>query len=361
MPRIVSAASAFPEHLLTPDRVREELHRIVGPSDLLNILLRIVDNSGVQQRRLLLPVDHVTKERPLEQQCREFARGSIQLGRQAAEEALKRAQVRPDEVDLLITVSCTGFMIPSLDAYLINEMGFRPNCRRLPITELGCAGGASAVARAADFLRGRGKGVALVVAVELPSLTFQTKDITLPAMISAILFGDGAAAVVLRGDTQAPGAEVLDTMSYLFPNSTRAMGFDLKTSGFHIVLRKDVPDIIREKLKDFVRQLTADNHTTPEEISFYALHPGGRKILEYMEKELGVPRDALSASWHVLGQVGNLSSASVLAVYEEELQRHPPKNGDYGLMAAFGPGFSAEFLLLRWLPGQAAPREEAAC
>jgi alkylresorcinol/alkylpyrone synthase len=352
MPRIVSAATAFPSFALEPPQVKEELRRLIDPSPFLDTLLRIVDNSGVQYRHTIAPLDHIIKERSLEQQCREYARGALELGRRATEAALERAGIKASEVDLLISVSCTGFMIPSLDAYLINELGFRPNCRRLPITELGCAGGASAVARAADFLRGRKQGIALVVAVELSSLTFQSKDITLPAMISAILFGDGAAALVLRHDeTATPGAEILDTTSYLFPNTTRAMGFDLKTTGFHIVLRKDVPDIIRERLHDFLQELTQPQGITPRDISFYALHPGGRKILEYMQERLELPREALGASWEVLRSRGNLSSASVLAVYEEELRQHPPKHGDYGLMAAFGPGFSAEFLLLRWTDG----------
>lgn len=348
MSRIVSVATAYPEHRLSPEQVRQELRKIlVGSSDILDLLLGMVETSGVKNRFMVQPLEHIVKERSLEKQCKEFTRGSIDLGRQVTERALARAGLQPRDIDLLITVSCTGFMIPSLDAYLMNALGFRSDCRRLPITELGCAGGAAAVARADDFLAGRG-GNALVVAVELPTLTFQSKDLTLPAMISALLFGDGAAAMVLSSKTDRAGAEILESASHLFPDSTRAMGFDLKTTGFHIVLRKDVPELIRSKLPELCGGLLARRGLTKEDLAFYALHPGGRKILEYMAEELGVSASALGASWKILEQVGNLSSASVIAVYEEELQRRAPRDGELGLMAAFGPGFSAELLLLAW-------------
>lgn len=356
MARIISVSTAYPQTVLTPERVRIELKNLLGQqeSDLLTLLLGMVDTSGVKNRFMLHPPEHILTLRSLEQQCREFAKGSIELGSRVAKDALAKAGLTPQDIDFLITVSCTGFMIPSLDAYLINELGFRSNCRRLPITELGCAGGAAAIARAADFLAGDGKKNALIVAVELPTLTFQPKDLTLPALISALLFGDGAAAVVLQKDSTAPGAEILETSSHLFPNSTRAMGFDLKSTGFHIVLRKDVPDLIRSKLKELSSELLSRRSLSIPDLAFLVFHPGGRKILEYIAEELEVGTEALRASWSILERVGNLSSASVLAVYEEELVRRPPSEGEYGLMAAFGPGFSAEMLLLQWHEGDRA-------
>jgi alkylresorcinol/alkylpyrone synthase len=348
MARIVSVATAYPEHSLPPDRVKAELAKILPASDILTMLLGMVDTTGVKSRRLFLPLEEVVRERPLEQQCREYSQGCRELGRAAAKDALDKARLTPKDVDYLITVSCTGFMIPSFDAYLMNDLGFRSDCRRLPITELGCAGGAAAVARAHDFLVARPNDTALIVAVELPGLTFQVKDLTLPALVSALLFGDGAAAAVVRQPRDREGAEILDTKSHLCPDSMRAMGFDLKTTGFHIALRKDVPELIRSKIGVLAKELLSPRGLSTEDISFFAMHPGGRKILEYMEAELGVSREALRSSWSVLAEVGNLSSASVLAVFEEELKRNPPRPGQHGLMAAFGPGFSAELLLLEW-------------
>jgi alkylresorcinol/alkylpyrone synthase len=349
MVKIVSAATAYPSEVLSPERVREELRGIIGgSSDMLSLLLGMVDSSGVKNRFTVRPLDKLLHDRPLEQKTDDFIKGSIALGAEVTQKALEKAQLTAQDIDLLVTVSCTGFMIPSLDAFLMNQFGFRSSCRRLPITELGCAGGAAAISMARDLLIGAKGKNALIVSVELPSLTFQSADLTLPAMISALLFGDGAAAVVLSTDEDRTGAEILDTQSHLFPNSARAMGFDLKNTGFHIVLRKDVPELIRQGLPGLTSGMLARQELSLQDLRFFALHPGGRKILEYAEEILSVPRDSLSSSWQILSEVGNLSSASVLAVYERELQRRPPKNGEHGLMAAFGPGFSAELLLLRW-------------
>jgi alkylresorcinol/alkylpyrone synthase len=352
MAKLVSVATAYPEVVLSPEQVRAELQKLLGgPSDMLSLLLGMVDSSGVKNRFLVRPLEQVLRDRPLEQKTDDFTKGSISLGLAAAQKALERAKLTPKDIDLIVTVSCTGFMIPSLDAFLMNQMGFRSSCRRLPITELGCAGGAAALSMANDLLKGFGGKNALIVAVELPSLTFQLADLTLPAMISALLFGDGAAAVVLSSEESREGAEIVDTQSHLFPNSTRAMGFDLKNSGFHIVLRKDVPELIRQGLPVLAGEMLARQNLGLKDLNFYALHPGGRKILEHAEEILGVEREALSSSWQILSEVGNLSSASVLAVYEREIIQHHPKHNDYGLMAAFGPGFSAELLLLRWSAG----------
>lgn len=349
MVKIVSAATAYPKEVLSPARVREELRGLLGgSSDMLSLLLGMVDSSGVKNRFTVRPLEKLLQERPLEQKTDDFIKGSIALGAEVTQKALDKAGLSPKDIDLLVTVSCTGFMIPSLDAYLMNQFGFRPDCRRLPLTELGCAGGAAGIATARDLLTGIKGKHALIVSVELPSLTFQSADMTLAAMISALLFGDGAAAVVLSTDESKSGAEIVDTQSHLFPNSTRAMGFDLKNSGFHIVLRKDVPELIRQGLPALTSGMLARQELSLQDLRFFAIHPGGRKILEHAEETLQIPRESLASSWQILAEVGNLSSASVLAVYERELQRRPPKHGELGLMAAFGPGFSAELLLLRW-------------
>ena len=255
--------------------------------------------------------------------------------------------MRPEEIDLIITVSCTGVMIPSLDAHLVNAMGFRSNVRRLPITELGCAAGASAIARGRDFLLAFPRGRVLIVAVELASLTFQRGSLSQANLISSILFGDGAAAAVMCGQ-DAPGPRVLDAESYLFPDSIDAMGFDLKETGLHIVLSRDVPDMIRGRIRDLVRCFLERRGLVAEGIDVFVLHPGGRKLLLAIEEELALPRQRTQPSWDVLAEYGNLSSASVLFVLHEWLTRRRPAPGSLGLMAAFGPGFTAEQLLLQW-------------
>src|SRR5262249_54076411 len=206
----------------------------------------------VHQRHVIFPIDYTVEPRSLEKTNQEYMDHAIQLGQRAAEECLERAGMRADEIDLIITVSCTGFMIPSLDAHLIQLMGFRSNVRRMPFTELGCAAGAMGLSRAADFIAANPGASVLVLAVELPSLTFQRKDITQANLISSILFGAGAAAVIVTGK-KVSGPQILTTDTYTFPDSLGAMGFDLRDSGFHIILAKDVPEMIGGRIKELVQ------------------------------------------------------------------------------------------------------------
>jgi alkylresorcinol/alkylpyrone synthase len=238
-------------------------------------------------------------------------------------------------------------MIPSLDAHLATQMGFRSDVRRLPITELGCAAGAAGLARAWEYLRAFPDRTVLLVSVELPTLTFQRKDFSQANLISAILFGDGAAGVVITG-REAPGPRILASECYLFPNSLDAMGFDLRDSGFHIVLSKDVPQLIREKIKGLVDNFLAGHGLRREDISAFILHPGGQKLLSFLEAELGLSRTDTEFSWDVLRRFGNLSSASVLFILQEWLSKGDVASGSYGLLVSFGPGFTAEMLLLQW-------------
>lgn len=345
---IAATATAVPEFVVTRDVVKTYFGQVFPLKGArLEAMMAVVDNSAIRQRFCILPVEELIRPRSLETISRQYQEHAIRLGRQVATECLERAGVRPEEIDLIITVSCTGVMIPSLDAHLVNAMGFRSNVRRLPITELGCAAGASAIARGRDFLLAFPQGKVLIVAVELASLTFQRGSLTQANLISSILFGDGAAAAVMTGQSVA-GPRVLDAESYLFPESIDAMGFELKETGFHIVLSRDVPDMIRGRIRDLVRCFLERHRLVPETIDAFVLHPGGRKLLAAIEEELALPRERTQPSWDVLGEYGNLSSASVLFVLHEWMTKRRPAPGSFGLMAAFGPGFTAEQLLLGW-------------
>ena len=252
-PVIAATATAVPDFVVTREVVKTYFGQVFPlEGSRLDAMMGVVDNSGIRQRFCVLPVDELIRPRSLERISQQYQEHAIRLGRAVATECLERAQLRPEEIDLIITVSCTGVMIPSLDAHLVNAMGFRSNVRRLPITELGCAAGASAIARGRDFLLAFPRGRVLIVAVELASLTFQRGSLSQANLISSILFGDGAAAAVMCGQ-DAPGPRVLDAESYLFPDSIDAMGFDLKETGLHIVLSRDVPDMIRGRIRDLVR------------------------------------------------------------------------------------------------------------
>jgi alkylresorcinol/alkylpyrone synthase len=333
---------------MTREDVKYYLGRVFDiPDRRLEALMSIADNAQVNKRYSIFPIEYTVEPRPLSKTNEEYIEHAVKLGRQAAEECLQRAGLRPDEVDLIITVSCTGFMIPSLDAHLINLMGFRSNVRRMPFTELGCAAGAMALGRAADYLKAHPGGNVLIISVELPSLTFQRKDISQANLISSILFGDGAAAVLVSGKGEK-GPKILVSETYTFPDSLDAMGFDLRDSGFHILLSKDVPEMIGAKIRGLVHGFLERHGRKQEDIKGWILHPGGARLLGNVEKELGLCKCDTQPSWDILSNVGNLSSATILFILQEWLEKRPLKSGEYALAAAFGPGFSAEFLLLQW-------------
>jgi alkylresorcinol/alkylpyrone synthase len=350
---IAATATAVPDFEISREQVKTYLGQVFSLEALrLEAMMSIIDNSQVRKRYCIHPVEHIIQPRPLSQLSREYAEHSLRLGRAVASEVLARAGLQPEEIDLIVTVSCTGVMIPSLDAHLINQMGFRSDVRRLPITELGCAGGAAALTRAWEHIRAFPRNNVLVVVVELPSLTFQRGNLTQANLISTILFGDGAAAAVVTGRPArrngARGPQIVNSDSYLFPDSIDAMGFDLKESGFHILLSRDVPQLIKKKIKSLVTKFLEKNALRREQVSAFILHPGGQRLLLNMEEELGLSRCDTQFSWEMLAEYGNLSSASVLFVLHEVLQKRMMRAGEYGLLAAFGPGFSAELLLLQW-------------
>jgi alkylresorcinol/alkylpyrone synthase len=349
-PRIVATATALPPHAATQVEVRERLRALL-PLDArrLEAALSLFDNTGVERRHSVYPLSEFGRPRTLGESSALYRTHAIALAREVAARALAAGGTRADEIDLLVTVSCTGIMIPSVDAYLIDELGFRRDVRRLPLTELGCAGGAAALGRAHDFLRGFPSARALVVAVELPSLSLQRSDVSPANLVSTALFGDGAAAVLMEGgaiDAGRARLRVLETLSHVFPRTTGALGFELGDDGFHSVLSKEVPALLKTEIAALAGRLAARRGLTRDDLSFFVLHPGGRKILNVVEEELRLTRDDTRPSWDVLRDHGNQSSASVLFVLDKHLADHPPAPGARGLLAAFGPGLAVDLLLL---------------
>jgi alkylresorcinol/alkylpyrone synthase len=347
-PTIAATATALPPYTLEREEVKTYIGRVFDLDDRrLDAMMTIIDNAYVSKRHAIFPVDYIVTPRALAQKSLEYQEHAVRLGRQAVERCLVNAQMSAGDVDMIITVSCTGFMIPSLDAHLINLLGFRSDVRRLPITELGCAAGAVALSRASDFVRAFPHKTVLIVSVELATLTFQRGDLSQANLISCVLFGDGAAAAIVTG-RPSPGPHILDSDTYTFPQSLDAMGFDLRDSGFHIVLSKHVPQMIRDRIRDLVDAFLARRALKVDEITAFILHPGGQKLLAYIEEQLGLCRCDTQISWDILRQYGNLSSATILFILHEWLTNKIVATGGYGLAAAFGPGFSAELLLLQW-------------
>jgi alkylresorcinol/alkylpyrone synthase len=273
---------------------------------------------------------------------------ALELAVDAARSCLEQAEVDPRDIDLVVTSSCTGLLLPSLSALLVEPLGLRDDVRRLPVTELGCAGGASALAHADAHLRAFPPARVLVIAVELPTLTFQTGDASSANLVASALFGDGAAAVLLTtGATSAP-IEVVATHTEMLPGSLGDMGFDLRDAGLHVVLSKDVPRIVAAHAPGVVRRFLANHGLSSDDLAFVVPHPGGRKVLEALEAGLKLERRQTAVAWDVLRNYGNQSSAAVLFVLKETLGRGVPRG--YGLMAAFGPGITVELALLRGQP-----------
>jgi alkylresorcinol/alkylpyrone synthase len=348
---IVSVATAVPDHAVSTDDVKTYFPKAFHLDDRrLAGIHAVIDHARIRKRHFVYPLDYIITPRPLEQTSCEFKTHSIALGQQVAEQALNEAGLTAADIDLIIAVSSTGLMIPSFDAHLVNLMGFRADVKRMPITELGCVSGAAAIARGADYIRAFPQANVLVVVVELPSLTLQTHDVSPANLISCCLFGDGAGAMVLSGTPpKKPGLSISATRSHIVPNSLEAMGFDLKSSGLHVFLSKNVPHIVREQVIPIVTGLLEQVGMTRAELEFFLLHPGGQKLLYFIEEKLSLSARDTACSWNVLAEYGNLASATILFVVKQFLsQAQPPRAGARGLMAGFGPGFTTEMALLTW-------------
>lgn len=373
MPVIASVATTVPPHSAAQPEARAAFAPLfalaVGRREAA---LALYDRTEIERRYSVLSLDEIGLSRSLAETMRLYAVHARVLAERVARDCLQRAGQSPEQLDLLISVSCTGVMIPSVDAYLMDALGTRRDLTRLPITELGCSGGAASVARAYDYLRGYPARRALVVSVELPSLNLQRHDKSVDNLVASALFGDGAAAVLVVGD-ETPEAEaamvagsgtagaavglsgelrpvrIRETLAHTRPASTGALGFDLRDDGFHAVLARDVPDHVRADLGGLVARLAARGGLDPATLDAFVLHPGGRKILGAAEEALGLPRDRTQPSWDVLRDYGNQSSASVLFVLEKWMTDRQPPRGTHGVMGAFGPGLTTELLLLEWL------------
>ncbi len=310
--------------------------------------LRMCRNAQVAARSSVLPIEDIFRPKSLTESNRIYKERSIELGVRVSKEVIGRAGLSPKDIDMIITVSCTGFMIPSVDAYLINELDMRTDTKRLPITEMGCAAGAVGLSRAREYLQGFPEHRVLLLSVELPTLTFQLGDLSMDNIVSTAIFGDGAAAAVLSGSPQGCAPRLTDSRTYSIPQSTHLMGFDLGDKGFQIRLSKEIPEAVRSRVRPILDDFLAQNGLTLDDISHLIFHPGGKRILEVYQEELGVSEDSLQFSHKVLRECGNVSSSTVLMVLEEIMRSGETQKGDAGLILAMGPGFSIEQLLIRW-------------
>jgi alkylresorcinol/alkylpyrone synthase len=344
--QIVSVASAFPKHYYSQAVLLQALQTYWG-AELENpeLLRRLHRNTGVDGRHLALPAHAYAKLSGWGEVNDLWIEVALDLGKQAICRALTHAGLAPRDLGAFFFTSVTGIASPSIDALLINRIGLSPNIRRVPMFGLGCVAGAAGIARAADYVKAYPSQLAVLLSVELCSLTIQKEDLSPANLISSGLFGDGAAAVT---ESEQLGPKILATRSVFYPQTEEMMGWRISEKGFRIVLSREIPNLVRKQIGKDVDAFLAEYGHTRNDIGSWVLHSGGPKVLESIQDALDLKDGQLEASWDCLRKMGNLSSASVLVVLEEVMKRRRPAPGTLGLMAAMGPGFCSELLLLQW-------------
>lgn len=347
--KIQTVAKAIPSYTRATPEILPFLDTwLYGQEDrFIRKVKKIFENAGVDNRYSIMGPEEVFTKTTFEEKNNIYMREAIVLGRTCLQDALNKAGLKGTDIDYIITVSCTGIMIPSLDAYLINELQLRQDIIRLPVTEMGCAAGVSGIIYAKKMLEANSGKRAAVIAVESPTATFQLDDYSMANIVSAAIFGDGAACVILSSHEQDTGPEIIAEEMYHFYDADYLMGFHLSNTGLKMVLDIEVPEKIEAHFGDIVHPFLAKNNMTIAEVDHLIFHPGGKKIINLVEELFRNMGKKLDDTKEILRLYGNMSSATVLYVLERFMEKKLPK-GDKGLMLSFGPGFSAQRILLQW-------------
>ncbi|WP_075343462.1 type III polyketide synthase [Tenacibaculum agarivorans] len=347
--KITAVAKQLPKYTRTTEEIVPYLKLWLSGQEerFQRKAIKIFENAGVDRRYSIMDAEDVFLHTSFEEKNDVYIQECTKLAEQALVKALNKANLKANELDYIITVSCTGIMIPSLDAFLINSLQMKQDIVRLPVTEMGCAAGVSGMIYAKNFLQANPNKRAVVIAVESPTATFQLEDFSMVNIVSAAIFGDGASAVILSSYEDEAGPKIIDEAMYHFYDATHMMGFKLKNTGLQMVLDKSVPETISNHFPNIIHPFLERNQLTIEDIDHLVFHPGGKKIVQTVEALFGSLGKNIDDTKEVLKLYGNMSSATVLYVLERFMDKQLPK-GDKGLLLSFGPGFSAQRILLEW-------------
>ena len=346
MSRIQAVGTAVPAYALEQGEIKKFIAALFDSHiDHLDRLLPVFENSRIKVRHFSQPLEWYKAAHSFGETNKVFEQVALKLAEEASLEALRKANLKPEDIGMVVFVSSTGIVTPTLDAKLIQRLGLSPHTGRLPVWGLGCGGGVSGIARSAEIAYRLQEKSVLLVTVELCSLTFQKEDYSKSNLVGASLFADGAAAAVIKMNGNGP--TLLDSYSTLFPNTEHIMGWDLIETGFKVRFSQDIPSIIKRYLPNLVSDACTKWGIDQSQICHYIVHPGGAKVLNAYQESLDLPPEYLKGAYDILGCYGNMSSASVLFVLEK-FMKETPATGSYGIMLALGPGFSAEQVLFQW-------------
>lgn len=351
MAKIISVGTSDAPYKLPQSEIREFVKKLYANTyNEIERMIGVFDNSTIANRHISAPIEWLEKEHSFKERNEKFREIAIGLSMQAINECLEKVNARNSDIHNIIFVTSTGVSTPTIDAFLFNKLKLGKHIKRTPLWGLGCAGGAASVSRAMEYCRANPTHNALIVCVELCSLTFQKDDLSKSNIIATSLFSDGCAAVLVAGKDSPlysnRGVELLDSLSTIYDDSLDVMGWDIVDNGFKVIFSRDIPTIVKEYVNPNIKELLDVHNLTVTDIKHYVAHPGGAKVISAYEESLGLPEGTLKNSRKVLHEHGNMSSPSVLYVLKEFMSNEF-NSGEYGLLTALGPGFSSELVLFK--------------